>query len=340
MINVLIIGGSGYVGGELLRFLLFHPHVKIIGVTSQSHVGKKISEIHPNLKNITELEFQPEDINKLSKKADVVFLALPAGASMKKIKYINLKKTKVIDLGPDFRLKDVKTFEEVYKIKHKQKNLLKNAVCGIPEIYKEQIKNAQLIACPGCFSTGALLALFPLAKEKLLTDNVVVDSKTGSSGSGIKPSETTHHPERASGFKAYQVFSHRHLPEIIQVVNNIQGEDIDLIFTPHSAPIVRGIFTTAYIFLKEEISYEKIKKLYLKTYENSPFIRLVDQSRNAVVTGSNYCDIALYVKGNKLIVTSVIDNLVKGAAGQAIQNMNLMFGLPEITGLQFPGLHP
>lgn len=340
MINVLIIGGSGYVGGELLKFLLFHPYVKIVGVTSQSHVGKKISDLHLNLKNITQLLFQQEDIKKLSKKADVVFFALPAGASMKKIKDINLKKSKVIDLGPDFRLKDASNFEEVYKMGHDSIDLLKQSVYGIPEIYKDQIKKAQLVACPGCFPTGASLALYPLAKVKLLTNNVIIDSKTGSSGSGIKPSETTHHPERAHDFKAYQVFSHRHLPEIKQVVNDIQGSDIDLIFTPHSTPMVRGIFTTAYIFLKEEISYEKIKKIYLKTYESSPFIRLVDQSRSAVVVGSNYCDIALYVKGNKLIVTSVIDNLVKGAAGQAIQNMNIMFGLPEITGLQFPGLHP
>jgi len=340
MINVLIIGGSGYVGGELLKFLLFHPDVKIIGVTSQSHVGKKISDIHLNLKNVTQLQFQQENIEKLSKKADVVFLALPAGVSMKKIKDINLIKTKVVDLGPDFRLKDVGNFEEVYKISHDAIDLLKQAVCGIPEIYKEQIKKAQLVACPGCFPTGVTLALYPLAKAKLLTNNVIIDSKTGSSGSGIKPSEATHHPERANDFKAYQVFSHRHLPEITQMINNIQGNNIDLIFTPHSAPMVRGIFTTAYIFLKEEVSYEKIKKLYLKTYENSPFIRLVDQVRTAIVTGSNYCDIAFYVKGNKLIVTSAIDNLVKGAAGQAIQNMNIMFGLPEQTGLQFPGIHP
>ena len=340
MIKAVIIGGSGYVGGELLKFLLFHPYVKIIGVTSQSHVGKKISDIHPNLKNITQLMFQQEDIKKLSKKADVVFLALPAGASMKKVNDINLKKTKVIDLGPDFRLKDASSFEKVYKISHDAADVLKQAVCGIPEIYKEQIKKAQLVACPGCFPTGATLALYPLAKAKLLLNNIIVDSKTGSSGSGIKPLESTHHPERANDFKAYQVFSHRHLPEIIQVVNDLQGGNIDLIFTPHSAPMVRGIFTTVYIFLKEEMSYENIKKLYIKTYENSPFIRLVDQSRTAVVAGSNYCDIALYVKGNKLIVTSAIDNLVKGAAGQAIQNMNIMFGLPEITGLQFPGLHP
>lgn len=340
MINVLIIGGSGYVGGELLRFLLFHPHVKIIGVTSQSYVGVKISKIHPNLTNITEIVFIQEDIKKLSKKADVVFFALPAGASMKKIKDINLDKTKVIDLGPDFRLKNVNTFEEIYKIKHDEMYLLKKAVCGITEIYKDKIKKAQLVACPGCFPTGASLALYPLAKAKLLTNHVIIDSKTGSSGSGTKPSEATHHPERAYDFKAYQVFSHRHLPEIEQVISDAQEENIDVIFTPHSAPMVRGIFTTAYVFLKEKMSYGKLKELYQKTYQKSPFIRLVDQSKSAIVAGSNYCDIALYAKDNKVIITSAIDNLVKGAAGQAIQNMNIMFGLPEITSLQFPGLHP
>lgn len=340
MIKVVIIGGSGYVGGELLKLLLFHPHVKIVSVTSQSNIGKKVSEVHPNLKNITKLKFESESLTEVNKKSDVVFLALPNGLSMKKIKYINLKKIKVIDIGPDFRIKDMNTFEEVYKLKHKAIDLLKEAVCGIPEIYKEQIKKAQLVACPGCFPTGALLALYPLAKAKLLSKNVIVDSKTGSSGSGIKPSETTHHPERANDFKAYQVFTHRHLPEIIQVINDIQGGNVDVIFTPHSTPMVRGIFTTAYVFLKKKISYEKIKNLYEKTYENSPFIRLVDQSRSSIVTGTNYCDIAFYVSGEKIIITSAIDNLVKGAAGQAVQNMNIMFGLPEQTGLQFPGLHP
>jgi len=340
MIDAVIIGGSGYVGGELLRFLLFHPYVKIVSVTSQLNIGKKISEVHPNLKNITQLKFESENLAQIDKKADIVFLALPNGVGMKKIKYIDLNKIKVIDIGPDFRIKDPNIFNEVYKIKHEAINLLKKAVCGIPEIYKEQIKKSQLVACPGCFPTGALLALYPLAKAKLLSNNVVIDSKTGSSGSGIKPSESTHHPERAHDLKAYQVFTHRHLPEIAQVINEFQEKNVDVIFTPHSTPMVRGIFTTAYVFLKEKISYEKIKKLYEKTYDNSSFIRLVEQSRSSVVAGSNFCDIALYVKGNKLIVTSAIDNLVKGAAGQAIQNMNIMFGLPEITGLQFPGLHP
>ena len=259
---------------------------------------------------------------------------------MKKIKYIDLNKIKVIDIGPDFRIKDPNIFNEVYKIKHEAINLLKKAVCGIPEIYKEQIKKSQLVACPGCFPTGALLALYPLAKAKLLSNNVVIDSKTGSSGSGIKPSESTHHPERAHDLKAYQVFTHRHLPEIAQVINEFQEKNVDVIFTPHSTPMVRGIFTTAYVFLKEKISYENLKKLYQNTYKESPFIRLVDQSRSSIVAGTNYCDIAFYVSGEKIIITSAIDNLVKGASGQAIQNMNIMFNLPEQTGLQFPGLHP
>ena len=170
MIDAVIIGGSGYVGGELLRFLLFHPYVKIVSVTSQLNIGKKISEVHPNLKNITQLKFESENLAQIDKKADIVFLALPNGVGMKKIKYIDLNKIKVIDIGPDFRIKDPNIFNEVYKIKHEAINLLKKAVCGIPEIYKEQIKKSQLVACPGCFPTGALLALYPLAKAKLLSN--------------------------------------------------------------------------------------------------------------------------------------------------------------------------
>lgn len=340
MIKVAIIGGSGYVGGELLRFLLFHPHVEIISVTSQLNIGKKVSDVHPNLKNVTELVFDSEDLKKINNQADLIFFALPNGKSMDKIKFLDLNKTKVIDLGPDFRIKDKNIFKNVYKLKHEAVNLLNKAACGIPEIYKEQIKKAQLVANPGCFPTGALLALYPLAKANLLSNNIIIDSKTGSSGSGIKPSDVTHHPERAHDLKAYQVFSHRHLPEIIQTINDVQKNKVDLIFTPHSTPMVRGIFTTAYVFMKKEISYEKIKKIYEKTYKDASFIRLVNQSRSSVVAGTNYCDIALYVSGEKIIITSAIDNLVKGAAGQAIQNMNIMFGLPEVTGLQFPGFHP
>lgn len=340
MVKIAIIGGSGYVGGELLRLLLFHPKVEVVGVTSKSHTGKKISQIHQNLTNICNLQFQDEDIETLSQKADVFFMALPHGKSMSKLEKINLNKTKVIDMGADFRLKDAILFEKAYEMKHQLPAKLSQTVYGLPEIYKEQIKKSQLVACPGCFPTGAILALFPLSKAGILSGNIVIDSKTGSSGSGIKPSEVAHHPERAYDFKAYNIFTHRHQWEIRQELSNFSNNNFNLVFTAHSAPMVRGIFTTAYAFLEKRVSKDKLQKLYQETYKDSPFIRLVESPHVAVVAGTNYCDIGLYIQDKTIIVTSAIDNLVKGAAGQAVQNMNLMFNLPETAGLEFPGMHP
>ena len=336
MIKVAIIGGSGYVGSELLRILLFHPEVKIVSVTSESHAGKKVSEIHQNLYKVTDLVFEKEDVKEILKHVDILFFALPAGESMNKIEKIDLTKTKVIDLGGDFRLKDVTQYEKFYGLKHTLPNLLSKFIYGLPEIYKSEIKTASLIASPGCFSTGAILALYPLVKNGLLEGHVIIDSKTGSSGSGVKPSETTHHPERAHDFKAYSIFTHKHNPEISQVLTGLD----EIIFTPHSAPMVRGIFTTAYGFLKEASSTEEAKNLYEKIYADAPFVRIVKQSRSSIVVGTNYCDIAIHVQDKRIIVTSAIDNLVKGVAGQAVQSMNIMFGFKEVTALQFPGMHP
>lgn len=339
MIKASIIGGSGYVGGELLRLLLFHPNVNVVGITSQSHCGESVSDVHQNLTNITHLQFQEENIEELVKESDVVFVALPHGVSQSKIKNINLSKTKVIDLGADFRLKDTAVFEKAYGMKHVLPTTLSQAVYGLPELYKKQISKAHIVACPGCFPTGAILALHPLAKNGLLSGHVVIDSKTGSSGSGIKPSETTHHPERAYDFKAYNIFTHRHFWEIKQELSQL-SQKATFVFNAHSAPMVRGIFTSAYVFLEKKQKLDDIKKLYQEAYADSSFVRLVDSPRVAVVVGSNYCDIGIYMQGNTLIVTSAIDNLIKGAAGQAVQCMNLMFNFPEITGLTFPGLHP
>lgn len=347
MIKAAVIGGSGYVGGELIRLLLFHPEVNLISVTSQSHIGEKISDVHKNLFQICNLEFQKENIESLSKQADILFFALSHGESMKKIKGVNLKKTKVIDLSSDFRLKSHSLSQQVYGVKHSLPKLLPQAIYGLTEWHKIELENANLVANPGCFPTGALLTLIPLAKAKLLTGNVVIDSKTGSSGSGVKPSEKTHHPERAHDVSAYNIFSHRHYWEIVQEINkfipsekNKATSDVDVIFTPHSVPIVRGIFTTAYVFLKGAVNEQEVKKIYETAYQDKPFIRLVDSAHCSVVAGTNYCDISVHVKDNKIIVTSALDNLVKGAAGQAVQNMNIMFGLNETTGLSFPGTHP
>ncbi|MBI2617489.1 N-acetyl-gamma-glutamyl-phosphate reductase [Candidatus Gottesmanbacteria bacterium] len=340
MIKAAIIGGSGYVGGELLRLLLFHSNVDIVGVTSQSHSGEKISKIHQNLTSVCDLSFQEEDIGKLAKESDVIFMALPHGVSQTKIKDININKTKVIDLGADFRLSDSVLFENVYGVKHVVPDKLKTAVYGLSEAYKEKIRKAQLVACPGCFPTGALLAVYPLAKARLLSGNIIIDSKTGSSGVGIKPQDITHHPERAGDFKAYNIFTHRHFWEIEQEITKFSNSNLNIVFTAHSAPMVRGIFTTVYAFLKKPYGQEEMSKLYKATYKNMPFIRLVESPRIAVVTGTNYADIGIYVQDKKVIVTSAIDNLVKGAAGQAVQNMNIMFNQPETMGLEFPGMHP
>lgn len=324
MITAAIIGGSGYTGGELLKILLFHPHVTIVAVTSSSHTGEKVSIIHPNLSSITNLVFEEEHIETLSQKVDVLFFALPAGESKKRIKKIKNKKVKIIDLSSDCRLWN----KDIY------------GVYGLPEIYEKQIQNASLIANPGCFATTALLALFPLAKEHLLSKTVIINGVTGSSGSGIHPSAKTHHPERAYDFSAYGVFEHPHIPEIKQTIDYIQQDEVTLFFTPHSGPFVRGIFITAYVKLPVNKTFEEIKNLYKQTYQDKPFIRIVEATRVASVIGSNFCDIAIYQKNNQLIVTSAIDNLIKGASGQAVQNMNMLFGLPQTTGLLFPGLHP
>ena len=339
MIKAAIIGGSGYVGGELIRLLLFHPEVKLISVTSKSHTGKKISDVHKNLFRVTDLKFQKEDIASIAKKSDVIFFTLSHGEAMIKIKDIDFTKTKVIDLGADFRLKNGGTFEKVYGIKHAAPELLPSAVYGLSEWHNEEIAKAQLVANPGCFPTGAILALMPLVKAGLITGNLIIDSKTGSSGSGIKPSDKTHHPERAEDISAYNIFNHRHQWEIIQEITN-GTKDVDITFTAHSIPIVRGIFTTSYVFLKQKVTEQYIKKIYESAYQNKPFIRLVESAHCSVVAGTNYCDISVHVKNNKIIITSAIDNLVKGAAGQAVQNMNIMFNLDETTGLNFPGTHP
>ncbi len=340
MIKAAIIGGSGYVGGELIRLLLFHPQVRLLGVISRSHAGEKLGNIHQNLNGITNLLFGKEDVKELSQKADLIFLALPHGQSMAKVRDINPDKTKVIDLGADFRLEDKFLFEKIYRIEHVSPDNLKKAVYGLSEINQTKIRKASLVANPGCFPTGALLALYPLAKSGLPSGTVVINSATGSSGSGVQPSAINHHSERAQDFRAYNVFSHRHKWEISQEIDKISEKPPEVIFTPHSAPFVRGIFTTVYVSTAKHHNISEVKKIYQKAYAGKPFIRLTDNPRVAVVRGTNYCDIGVFVEGRHIIVTSAIDNLVKGAAGQAVQNMNIMFGVRETAGLEFPGLHP
>ena len=337
-INVAIIGASGYSGGELLRLLLQHKEVHIAYVTSKHSEGKPVTSIHKNLLHYTDLKFSDLSVQEIANKVDIMFFCLPHGESMAEIIKI-YGKTKIIDLSGDFRLNDPKLYENYYKIQHLDKTILAKSVYGLPENNRELIREADLIGNPGCFPTASILALLPLAKENLLKGNVIINAITGSSGSGQTPKPTTHHPERSQNFRAYDLFNHRHQPEIAQILLNYSKE-ANILFTPHSAPISRGIFATCYTFLQEDYQNEDLLAIYEKYYKNEFFIRLVDDVNLNEVNYSNFCNISIKSQGKSIIILSAIDNLLKGAAGQAVQNMNILFNLDEKTGLNFPSSFP
>jgi N-acetyl-gamma-glutamyl-phosphate reductase len=347
-IKVAILGASGYIGGEALRLLVGHPYVEVVAVTAASHAGQPVPRVHPNLARLCDLTFQAGVPLEELAACDAVFLALPHGEALKRVPEIlaagggggpHRRGPLVLDLSGDHRLKDAAAHAAAYGLPHNPQAA--QAAYGQTEWNRAAIQEAQLIACPGCFPTGALLALTPLARAGLLTGPVVVDAKTGSSGSGNKPGEGTHHPERAADFRAYGLFSHRHRPEIAQELAKWQPGAFNLVFTPHSAPMVRGIFTTAYVFPSRPVSQAELEAIYAQAYEQEFFVRRTATPRCAVVAHSNFCDLTAQTDGaGTIIVTSAIDNLVKGGAGQAVQNLNCAFGWPEHTGLLFPGTHP
>lgn len=339
MIKVGIVGATGYVGEELVRILMQHPQSKIINLTSQSYVGKSYNEIYQNFEEICAHICEEEDIEKLSKEADVIFLALPHGIASKKVNASILTNTKIIDLGADFRLKNVGVYEQWYHSKHFSPELLEEAVYGLCEIKREQIKKSNLIANPGCYTTCSILSLYPLLKENLIDEeSIVVDAKSGVSGAGRALSLGTHYIECTESIKAYKIASHRHTPEIEQELGEAYQKEIKISFTPHLVPMNRGILATCYGKLKKQISWEDVMNIYKKYYEKEQFIRLMRKDvypETRWVKGSNYCDIgfSLDERTGRIIVIGAIDNLVKGAAGQAVQNMNILFGLEENTGL-------
>ena len=342
MITVSIIGGTGYTGSELLRILSNHPEVEIKYITSRKMDGVKITKLHPNLKciknldNMTFKNIPPEDID-----SDFVFCATPHGASMKIVPELYEKGIKIIDLSGDYRFEDLNTYEEWYNLEHTGKL---DAVYGLPELHREDIKKAKLVANPGCFPTGSILALAPLVKEDLIEDRIIVDSKTGVSGAGVNPSETTHFPNVNENINPYKMTTHRHSPEIEKELEKLTNKNIKLSFTPHLAPITRGILTTAHTFLKEDVSREQIIDVYERFYKNEPFVRIFDEGAPTLtgVRGSNFCDIGGFEvdRHGRLVVVSAIDNLVKGASGQAVHNMNLMAGFDETESLLYGGLKP
>lgn len=340
-IKTAIFGGSGYGGSELLRILLFHDHAEIVLVTANEHAGKAVGEVHKNLFGLTDLKFEksPEDLSGLEN-IDVAFFALPHGQALNLIPNLP-ENVKIIDLSGDFRIDDKEIFQKFYKLEHTADELQKKFVYGLTETNREQIKSANYIANPGCFATATLLALAPMVKSGLLNGKIIVDAKTGSSGSGAKAAANTHHPQRMNSFYAYKPFQHQHVPEIEQHLKTVGAFENDFIFMTHSLPVSRGIFASCYLETSVELTNEDVKNFYELFYKDSFFVRIVENSPDINwVKTTNFCDIAAHSNGKQIVVFSAIDNLVKGASGQAVQNMNLMFGLDETTGLKMIGTNP
>jgi len=339
MIKAGIIGSTGYVGQELTRILMQHPDVNLVHTTSHSYIGQKYDQIYENFREIYTGECQEENIEKIADELDVIFIALPHGIASKKITPDILKKTKIIDIGADFRLNDKEIYQNWYNTEHFSENLLKEAVYGLCELKRDKIKTASLIANPGCYTTCSILSLAPLLKSGLIKeDSIIVDAKSGVSGAGRALNLGIHYNECNESIKAYKIASHRHTPEIEQELSILAGKDITITFTPHLVPMNRGILVTAYAALKEKTNYEEISSVYKKFYENEYFIRLTQKGiypETRWVKGSNFCDIGFTVdeRTNRIIVVGAIDNLIKGAAGQAVQNMNIIFSIDEKVGL-------
>lgn len=343
-IRVGILGATGYAGIELVRILTAHPNADITYIVSNSYVGKKISEVYPHLKDIFDMECSGLDVQKAKESCDIVFTALPHGASKEIIPSLYNAGLKIIDLSGDFRYDDVKVYEEWYGGSHPAPEILAKSVYGLPELHREKIKKADIIGNPGCYTTCSILGLAPLLANGLCeTKNIIIDAKSGVTGAGRGLANAYHFCECTETMKAYKVATHRHTSEIEQELSNVSGEKIVLSFTPHLVPMKRGIFATCYANLKEYKSAEEITQVYKKFYEGEQFVRIYDGTlpESHYVTGSNYVDIGVSVdkRLNRAIVISCIDNLVKGAAGQAVQNMNLMFGLAENTGLSAAGYY-
>ncbi|MFO7966327.1 MAG: N-acetyl-gamma-glutamyl-phosphate reductase [Archaeoglobaceae archaeon] len=329
MIKAGIIGASGYTGSELLRILYNHPEVEVAAATSRKWEDKNVTDAHPFLRGFYDLKFSSPQMESLQG-CDIVFTAVPHGDAMKYVPQLMEAGIKVVDISADYRLS-----KEVYEKAYGEHTAFMEAVYGLTELYKEEVKKAELVANPGCYPTGAILAAAPLT-AKGVVERVVFDSKSGISGAGANPKELSHYPNLQEAVIPYKVTGHRHYYEMVQELDNLQ-KDVSVSFTPQVFPGARGILTTAHIFVKKDLD---VKEVYQNFYNDSYFVRLQEQVRLNWVRGSNFCDIATYSEEGRIVVTSAMDNLVKGASGQAIQNMNLMFGLDERTGLDYPPLFP
>jgi N-acetyl-gamma-glutamyl-phosphate/LysW-gamma-L-alpha-aminoadipyl-6-phosphate reductase len=350
MMRIGIIGGTGYVGGELLRILLLHPQVEVTMVTSRQSAGEYVFNVHPNLRGITQLKFVPQSIAELQKSCDLIFTATPHGGSVDLVPKLLEAGLKVIDMSADYRLKNPLGYETWYGWKHTHPELLQEAVYGMPELHREEIKKARLVACPGCMATAATLAIVPLVKADLVDkSHIIADLKVGSSGGGSKPTSASHHPERAGGVRPYKVVMHRHIGEVEQELSALSKEPVTISFTPHAVNMVRGILATIHAFPNHKLAVRDLWRALRGAYETEPFIRFVKYQKGCyqlpdpkVTQGTNYCDIGFEIDPhvNRLLMFSAIDNMVKGASGQGVQCLNLLMGIDETTGLQSTGFHP
>ncbi len=346
MIKVGIIGATGYAGGELVRLLMGHKEAEIKWYGSRSYIDKKYYEVYQNMFQIVDETCMDDNMEALADQVDVVFTATPQGLCASLINEEILSKVKVIDLSADFRIKNVKTYEEWYKIEHKTPQFIKEAVYGLCEINREEIKKARLIANPGCYPTCSILSIYPLLKEGLIDpDTIIIDAKSGTSGAGRGAKLDNLYCEVNENIKAYGVAVHRHTPEIEEQLGYAAGKEIRLNFTPHLVPMNRGILVTAYASLLKDTTYEEVKGAYDKYYEKERFVRVLDRDvtpQTKWVEGSNYVDVNFKIdpRTNRIIIMGAMDNLVKGAAGQAVQNMNLLFGIEETEGLRQVPMFP
>jgi len=350
MTKISILGGSGYVGGELLRLILTHPACELQLVTSRQYAGQPIYRAHPNLRGMGTYRFQEFNIESVAAKSQIVFTALPHGQSLQVVPELLDRGIRVIDLTADFRLKNPAAYHEYYGFEHKRPDLLEKAVYGLPELHRPTIKDAELIAIPGCMATSAILGLAPIAAGGFIdTERIVIDSKIGSSGAGIKSTIATHHSERSGGVRPYKVTGHRHIAEIEQELSTAAKDNVKVAFTPHAVNMVRGILTTIHAFTKKELTDRDIWKTYRSYYQNEPFIRMISDRKTLyglpnpkVTVGTNYCDIGFELDQHvqRIAIFSALDNLTKGAAGQALQCFNIATSIDERTGLNNLALHP
>ncbi len=346
MIKAGIIGATGYAGAELVRILMGHKEVEIVWFGSRSYIDEKYANVYRNMFEIVDAQCMDDNIGGLADRVDVIFTATPQGFLASVLTEEILSKVKVIDLSADFRIKDVDIYEKWYGIQHKSPQFIQEAVYGLCEVNREQIPKARLIANPGCYTTCSILTAYPLAKEGLIDmDTLIVDAKSGTSGAGRGAKVQNLFCEVNENMKAYGVASHRHTPEIEEQLGYASGRKVTISFTPHLVPMNRGILATEYAALTKDVSWEEVKAVYDKYYKEEKFVRVLDQGvfpETKWVEGSNYLDIGFQIdpRTNRIILMGAIDNLVKGAAGQAVQNMNLIFGLPETEGLELVPMFP